>query len=154
MSVILDVSGKTYRVQRDILRKAPLFNNMFGDCNMVEDVIVIDRSPRLFDHIYALLLDSRYPYPKKYYSELDYYGITYDLEKLYDPYAPFQKDILTIQNSENEIIYGVEKIRDGIKFIKCGQNTCTPFSTGNQCRKVPCDSKQASCSDAKRSKCY
>lgn len=152
MSVTLDVSGKTYRIRRDILSKAQLFDNMFTDCSMVEDIIVVDRSPRLFDHIYALLLDSRYPYPKKYYSELDYYGITYDFEKLYDPYVPFHKDILTIQNSESVIIDEMQKICNDIECIKSGQNTCKPFSR-QPCRESSCSSKQSSCSGVKRSKC-
>jgi len=35
--------------------------------------------------VYAYLLDNKYPYPKKYYSELDYYLVPYDINLLYDP---------------------------------------------------------------------
>jgi len=73
MAINLNVSGRKFEVQKDILCKSQLFNNMFTDCDTIMDEIVIYRSPKLFEHVYAYLSDDKYPYPRKYYGELDYY---------------------------------------------------------------------------------
>uniref|UniRef100_A0A6C0C6W0 BTB domain-containing protein n=1 Tax=viral metagenome TaxID=1070528 RepID=A0A6C0C6W0_9ZZZZ len=83
MSIILNVSGRIFKVSREVICRSEMFCNMLADC-VVDDEIAIDRSSKLFEHVYAYLLDSKYPYPKKYYSELDYYLVQYDIEQLYD----------------------------------------------------------------------
>src|SRR5687767_5154507 len=75
MSIKLNVSGKIFLIEKETLCKSQLFDNMFKDCDTVSDEIMIYRSPMLFDHVYAYLLDDTYPYPKKYDAELDYYLI-------------------------------------------------------------------------------
>jgi len=72
-------------VSKDVISKSQLFNGMLEDC-IIDDEIIIDRSPKLFEHVYSYLLDDKYPYPKKYYSELDYYLVPYDIDLLYDPH--------------------------------------------------------------------
>uniref|UniRef100_A0A6C0C614 BTB domain-containing protein n=1 Tax=viral metagenome TaxID=1070528 RepID=A0A6C0C614_9ZZZZ len=86
MSIILNVSGKIFRVLREIICKSELFKNLLEDC-VIENEIIVDRSSKLFKHVYAYLLDDKYPYPKEYHSELDYYLISYDINLLYDPYG-------------------------------------------------------------------
>lgn len=49
----------------------------------MEDDIFIQRSPMLFKHVLAYIIDDMYPYPVEYYSELDFYGINYDKDKLF-----------------------------------------------------------------------
>lgn len=44
------------------------------------EVIFIDRSPKIFEHVLNYLRDPTYMYPKKYMSELNYYNIDYDEE--------------------------------------------------------------------------
>lgn len=73
---------------------------MFKDCDTISDEIMIYRSPMLFDHVYAYLLDDAYPYPKKYYAELDYYlidkpvrcaGMTCNVGRYGSSYNPVNK---------------------------------------------------------------
>uniref|UniRef100_A0A6C0C9I6 BTB domain-containing protein n=1 Tax=viral metagenome TaxID=1070528 RepID=A0A6C0C9I6_9ZZZZ len=90
MSLILNVSGKIFRVSRDVISKSEMFKNMLAD-STVDGEIMIDRSAKLFEHLYAYLLDDKYPYPKKYYSELDYYLVPYDIDLLYDPAKDIDK---------------------------------------------------------------
>jgi hypothetical protein len=42
------------------------------------EVIFIDRSAKIFEHVLNYLRDPTYLYPKKYLSELQYYNVTYD----------------------------------------------------------------------------
>lgn len=49
-------------------------------------VISINRSSLIFDHVIAYIIDDKYPYPLKYFTELDYYDINYDKSKLYYPH--------------------------------------------------------------------
>jgi hypothetical protein len=79
----LNVSGKRFEVLRDVMCKSELFAGMLTDC-IIDNEIVINRSPKLFEHVFAYLTDNKYPYPKKYYSELDYYLVPYDIDLLYD----------------------------------------------------------------------
>jgi hypothetical protein len=57
---------------------------MFADCDTVDPEIMIYRSSKLFEHVYAYLLDDKYPYPIKYHSELDYYLVNYNILSLFN----------------------------------------------------------------------
>jgi hypothetical protein len=132
MSVTLNISGKIFKVSREVISKSQLFDGMLTDC-VIENEIVIDRSTKLFKHVYAFLLDDKYPYPRKYYSELDYYLVPYDIDLLYDPNKKCMKDynkrILKIEN-----MLGVAFIKtviekdsvDKCRFPNCNR-TCTYY---------------------------
>lgn len=87
MSITVNISGKMFKVSRETIRRSQLFDTMMTDCDISEEIF-IERSAQLFKHVHAFLLD-----PKKYYSELDYYLISYDYELLYD----FDTKILEIK---------------------------------------------------------
>ena len=61
-------------------------------------------STKIFVHVLNFLRDPNYPYPQKYYSELDYYLIKYTYAHLYNN-TPKQKcirkDCLRIRNQNN-----------------------------------------------------
>lgn len=52
--------------------KSQLFNTMLADY-----------AAKLFEHVYSYLLDDKFPL--KYYSELDYYLVPYDIDSSYYP---------------------------------------------------------------------
>ena len=81
----LDLCGRMFNVNSDILSNSELFANLLQDSEYDGFPIVMNRSSMLFEHVLAYMIDSTYPYPSKYKSELDYYGIKYQLYKLYDP---------------------------------------------------------------------
>jgi len=119
MAIILNVSGKIFRVSRDIICKSQLFNGMLSDC-LIDSEIIIDRSAKLFKHVYAYLLDDQYPYPRKYHTELDYYLVEYDIDALYDPFVGLMKKI--------------EKINTEIEKLQ--HNQCEIYSIINATRSV------------------
>jgi len=97
MSIILNISGKIFKVSSDVICKSGLFSGMLMDCK-IDGEIIVDRSAKLFKHVYAYLLDDKYPYPKKYYSELDYYLVSYDIDLLYDPHKKCAEESERIKN--------------------------------------------------------
>lgn len=56
------------------------------------ETFFIDRMAFIFKHVLALLIDETYDYPKKYISELDYFGIEYDKSKYEKTYLNLQKE--------------------------------------------------------------
>lgn len=61
------------------------------------------RSPILFDHVISFVLDPTYPFPAEYKNELDYYGVTYEVSKLYNQYEHIKKSVDTIIEGLNTI---------------------------------------------------
>ncbi len=87
----LNVCGIKFEVEKKILCKSEYFLNMFTDCNVDDNIINVNRSPNIFKHVLAYLIDDNYLYPKKYESELKYFLINYDAKKLYDPNSNLQQ---------------------------------------------------------------
>uniref|UniRef100_A0A6C0C8W0 BTB domain-containing protein n=1 Tax=viral metagenome TaxID=1070528 RepID=A0A6C0C8W0_9ZZZZ len=134
MEINLNISGRTFKVQKDVLCRSQLFANMFADCDTIDDEIKIYRSSKLFEHVYAYLLDNKYPYPKKYYAELDYYLVNYATWKLFDPFESIMTELvhnipnwINNKNEEikndiiNQITSNTEKVESD---IKCSVSYC------------------------------
>lgn len=100
--------------------KSQLFNGMLADCAIDEEIITV-RSPKLFEHVYAYLIDSSYPYPRKYYAELDYYLISYDIDELYDPHKKCKEDAKTMFTSA---LSNICKMISNIPGGKCLHKDC------------------------------
>lgn len=72
----LSLCGVLFTVEKAILIRSKYFEDLFADNKINEhDVIELQRSPNIFKHVLSLLIDDRYPFPKKYAYELDYYFI-------------------------------------------------------------------------------
>nr|QBK90307.1 MAG: BTB family protein [Pithovirus LCPAC102] len=61
---------------RDKVELSTCFDN-----DISSSIFFIDRMAHIFKHVLALLIDENYEYPRKYLSELDYFGIKYDKSK-------------------------------------------------------------------------
>jgi hypothetical protein len=79
----LNLLGTFFEIPKEILIKAEFFANMLGDIEYDGTQIIINRSPKLFNHVLAYLIDDKYPYPEKYVNELNYYLVNYG--ELYNP---------------------------------------------------------------------
>lgn len=101
MNITLNVGGQIFKTTFDIIIKIPYFRDMFESCDeSPHDIIFVNRSGHVFKHIFALVIDPLYPYPKKYAFELDFYGIDYKNINFYDK----QQEILNEMNKKFEII--------------------------------------------------
>uniref|UniRef100_A0A6C0C7V3 BTB domain-containing protein n=1 Tax=viral metagenome TaxID=1070528 RepID=A0A6C0C7V3_9ZZZZ len=136
MSIKLNVSGRIFLVQKDILCRSQLFTNMFADCDTIDDEIMIYRSSKLFEHVYAYLLDDKYPYPKKYYGELDYYLVSYKMQSLFDPITRLRS---TIEDDKEEIKSSIVDVVDAINETKhCVKNICSDVAVRDKQIDVEC----------------
>ena len=89
----LNLCGRIFEVDLDILLTSELFTNLLQDSEYNDLPIVMNRSPLLFEHVLAYMIDPNYPYPSQYKLELDYYGIKYKSCELYNPYFEYQARI-------------------------------------------------------------
>lgn len=96
--------GKTYEIDKDILIKIPFFKTMIHDFSENKSkVISVKRSSLLFDHVIAYIIDDTYPYPLKYFNELDFYDIVYDKSKLYNPHKNSNDKLESLSKNTTEI---------------------------------------------------
>jgi hypothetical protein len=82
----------------------------------------------LFDHVIAYVIDDTYPYPLKYFNELDYYDIVYDKSKLYDPHKnTYDKlDLLINKTTEiNNLVNEIYTLNVKIENINKNIHICT-----------------------------
>lgn len=76
------------------------FKYIFEDTDILlnNDVIYIERSAHIFKHVLALAIDNNYPYPFKYKYELDYYGLRYTENNLYNPEMKITEKMIKYMN--------------------------------------------------------
>jgi hypothetical protein len=77
-TIKLKVSGKYYEILEGILVKSGYFKSLLSEKykEKKDDIITINRSSMLFDHIHAYLCDPLYNLPEYCYRELEFYQIT------------------------------------------------------------------------------
>jgi len=127
----LNVSGRKFKVPCDILSKSQLFAGLFSDCP-TDGEITVARSPKLFEHVLAYLFDNKYPYPRKYYSELDYYLISYEKSSLYDANNEIKQELDVIKRNLASMYNKIDRQDDREYDVKCKHSNCY-----NICMKRP-----------------
>ena len=82
--ITVNISGEKFLLNHDNFIKSKYLSDLIKD-PYYEYKGPIMRSPMVFRHVQAYLIDPKHPYPKKYAYELDFYGIEYNGYNLYDP---------------------------------------------------------------------
>lgn len=72
----VNVGGKLYDITKNTLVKIPYFVDMIKDCND-NQIIFVERSSLVFDHVLAYVIDNNHPYPLDLCYELYFYGVSY-----------------------------------------------------------------------------
>lgn len=90
----VNMLGKIYHLKKEILMKIPYFVKRIKDINNSSVEIFVDRSPLLFEHVLSYVMDDKYPIDR--YSELEFYGITYNR------YKTTKTDLCIAKNSIEE----------------------------------------------------
>lgn len=109
MSVTLNISGHIFKIPVETLMPSKYISDLI----VAGSEIVINRSAKLFEHVYAYLIDLKYKYPKKYSDELDYYQIEYDIDKLFDPYEPIrqmEERISLLERRQHLLAHSLERV--------------------------------------------
>ena len=104
----VNVSGKMFEVDINVLIRSDYFKTMIDDC-VNDDVIYVKRSPYIFEHVLACLIDDNYKCPIQYQDELKYFLIQHN--NWYDPYSDIKK---MIEHEIQEINRNIKEIRDSV----------------------------------------
>jgi len=128
----VNMLGKIYHIKRDILMKIPYFIKRINDINNSSVEIFVERSPLLFDQILAYLMDNNYPL--EYYSELDYYGITYNRYRLSKTDLCLAKD--SIERETDKIL---SNLRDMYEDVTKIHTKLDEIKTGDTIEKKQCE---------------
>ena len=99
----LNLCGRIFEVEKNILMGSDLFKTMLADCPTDDSVIRISRSAHIFEHVLAYLIDSSYPYPREYANELQYYLISTSDIKFYDRLHELQQKIKSLESDIAEL---------------------------------------------------
>jgi len=132
--------SKTYEIDKTILMKIPIIKMMLDDFpDNKSKILTINRSSLLFDHVIAYIIDDTYPYPLKYFTELDYYDIIYDKSKLYDPHKYTYDKLELLSKNITEINNLVVKIYNlDINIENINQNIHRYVILNQQCHHLSC----------------
>ena len=85
MSIKINVGGTIFETTVNTIKKINYFKYMLEATDFdFNTILFVDRSPHIFKHVLSLVRDLNYQYPLKYKSELDFYDMAYDINKLYD----------------------------------------------------------------------
>jgi len=113
----LNVSGKKYQITLETFNKIPYLANGLDFCNdNISEPIFIQRSPLVFDHVLAYVIDDKHPFPIEYSYELDFYDIKYDITKLHSPHSKKLDRI----NNILDILYN-QKVHGNHECHECKQ---------------------------------
>jgi hypothetical protein len=140
MNITLDVGGQIFKTTYDTLIKIQYFKNMFDGCNRgLDEIIFVNRSPNIFAHVFALIIDPLHPYPKKYAYELDFYGIDYSNITLYDK----KQEIIDEMNEKLDTLlsYNTHRCKySGCQIkVQLNKKYCTThWKYGNYCNINGC----------------
>ncbi len=129
MSIKLNIGGKIFETFKPIISKSGYFQNLLEDCLDSSEIIFVNRSSKLFDHVLAYLIDDLHPYPKKYAYELDFYLIKYDTDKLYDNNHEIKSEINKIKSEiqwlEGKFSHEIPRLIDEINRMTKQLNKIT-----------------------------
>lgn len=81
--VKFNVGGRIFEMTWATLKRIPTLYHMMTDCQDQGEMF-IDRSPKLFEEVFAFVVDALHPFPRRYSYELDWYDVKYDKSLLYD----------------------------------------------------------------------
>lgn len=123
--VKFNVGGRSFETTWATLKRIPTLYHMMTDCQDQSELF-IDRSPMLFEQVFAFVVDEKHPFPLRYSYELDWYDVVYDKSKLFDDEAwmPIQcrnqKFYASLLQSAIGVGPGQNQWKNCIK-VKCGE---------------------------------
>lgn len=91
--IVLKVGGTMFETTLGTMTKSQYLSSLIIDymrnnshisspnMNIEQHTFVINRMAHIFKHVLALMIDENYGYPKKYLSELDFYGVEMNVEE-------------------------------------------------------------------------
>lgn len=122
------INDKRYEISENVLFKIPYFKEIIQINNMDNSIpIYIERSSILFQHVLSYIMNPIYLYPIEYEKELQFYGIIYDKNKLYNKDKVMQDHLYLIENRLENDHYKYEQYPCYYKACKKNINKETIF---------------------------
>ena len=81
-TISVNVGGVTFQTTKSTLSLSSFFEKALSETWKKDEVLFVDRSSKIFEHVLCLMRDVNYEYPKKYLSELEFYGVKIKPQKL------------------------------------------------------------------------
>ena len=81
-NIKLNVGGTIFETTKLTLSPSSFFEKALSETWKKDEILFVDRSPKIFEHVLCLMRDVNYEYPKKYLSELEFYGVKIKPQKL------------------------------------------------------------------------
>jgi hypothetical protein len=115
--VTINVGGTKFVTKTSTLLKSTFFVSLLNNNWDWQDDL-IDTSPQNFVHILNYMKNPEYPFDRKLSYELDFYGIKYNIDDLYDPDAillELKKEIINVNNKINNVTDAITTMRYELK---------------------------------------
>lgn len=138
----LDVSGRIFRVYRNILTKSELLRNMLTDTSVdLSKPVYLGRSPIVFEEVLAYMISDQHPFPTEYVYELDYFLI---------PYTIHERDSYVITKT---LHYFCDFASDVHDMTECNERSLhgESYCTKHKCSQPNCHECVCILNDAKQS---
>ena len=103
----INVGGRIFETTLQTLQKSKMLSTYYSNWNDKNNIMFIDRSGEILEHVLSYMRDSRYKFPKKYEYELDYYDVEY--EELYDENQEIIAHLVAYDLIKNILIKKLEK---------------------------------------------
>ena len=116
--ITVNVGGQLFTTTKTTLFLSEYFVSMFNKSwngKNKNEVMFIDRSGRIFEHVLCLLRDPSYEYPVKYRSELDFYIINIDVVFKEDKLDKVIQQINDLADQINIIGEKLDEIEDKLE---------------------------------------
>lgn len=135
MSIKVNVQGTIFETTSDTIKKINLFKYMLEatDYNSTEPLF-INRPAHIFKHVLAFVTTNNYKYPLKYKKELDFYGINYNANGLYDP----NKKVEQIYNKVYDLSGDLQDLHEQINDVT-QQKLNEIIENSRYCYKCTCN---------------
>ena len=110
-SITVIVENKSFSTTENSLLSSGFFRGMMEVETDTTKFTVPCRSKKIFKYVLCYLVDSKYPYPRKYKYELDFYDIEYDEKLLYDPYNNIIEKLDKIEDKQTKMASKLDDIK-------------------------------------------
>jgi hypothetical protein len=124
--VKFNVGGRPFETTWATLKRIPTLYHMMTDCQDHSEMF-IDRSPMLFEQVFAFVVDAKHPFPLRYSYELDWYDVVYDKSLLYDDEA-----VMKTMDKNNFMSFAI--LQNATISTAC-------INRWEKCRKILCGAK-------------
>jgi hypothetical protein len=119
------IGHKIFYTTKDTLKKSTYFMGILEFDPTIKSITVVDRSPKLFSKVLEFMRNNNYPYPSVLYQELDFYGVAYDKDSLYNPDSKMLSKLNILECRLNDLEHKIDVELSMLKQCHICGKKCT-----------------------------